>query len=508
MSKKLPTILFCILLSCFSGRIDAQTFGQYQVSQNKNGTFNLKSSNGQSDILSGYQEIKPLAFAHLLYDIQDDRYLLCTKGNKREIFSVASGIVILSHKTESIDFVLPTDETVQFIGTNRIPVQQPEWIVIYTDKGVSLLHGPKSKIIYQSEFGGMEIFTTRTKSLFRTSIRNYNATLINREGRILLDQCMSLSENQDGTFVIERDYRFGLADATGKILVAPCYQRITSYDYSHHFLIAEDTLNKAGVITTSGVIRIPFEYDINDYSDFEWAERINYCHNNIFFLHKNNTMWIVDSTNKPLTDVPLKRYDRRFEHPEFVKVFQGDLEGMFNTKSGKLIIAPIYTLDYVEVEDELLNKYQAIGAIKDGKWGLLSLKDGSTLIPFEYQPDVHNKTGEHLDDYGKSISRNFKGYNNFVLKKNGLFGIIDIHQNTLMPFEFEQISRGCKKLQTYKLILVKKNGLFGLYDAETYQEVIPPVYNQANCDLRLKKTTNGVEEVFYVQPDRTLKSEK
>jgi len=100
-------------------------------------------------------------------------------------------------------------------------------------------------------------------------------------------------------------------------------------------------------------------------------------------------------------------------------------------------------------------------ALKNKHWGVVDL-DNNTIIPFEYE------------QIQETIYKNELGKDTFIVQKNGLLGTIDFKNKTVIPIKFEAISGFCEtKIKGH---YVTKNGKTGIVD-KTGNIIIPTEYD-------------------------------
>lgn len=90
-------------------------------------------------------------------------------------------------------------------------------------------------------------------------------------------------------------------------------------------------------------------------------------------------------------------------------------------------------------------------ARKDGKWGYVSQDKDKKVIPYEYEA-VNNFMNMLSCDYCRSVSGGL-----IPVKKDGKMGIIDLKNNTVVPFEYTDILEG-----KGGVFIAQKNGIWGV----------------------------------------------
>lgn len=88
--------------------------------------------------------------------------------------------------------------------------------------------------------------------------------------------------------------------------------------------------------------------------------------------------------------------------------------------------------------------------------------------------DLHNKTV--LSGYD-SIDPIFNDHFKFIVEKNHKFGIVDLKNKIILPFEYDEISNWTEYGPRHSKFIVK-NGKTGLIDHESFKITIPTIYDQ------------------------------
>lgn len=244
------------------------------------------------------------------------------------------------------------------------------------------------------------------------------------------------------------------------------------------YFIYLNSLNKQGLVDTSGKIILPAEFDEINYYDTH----------GFLILRKNKKSAIYDADLKPILG---------FDY-DYIGSFLNDTLVMVNNLNHEMGVLNILSKQLIIPFD----KYERFTNIK---WGILGYKEGyfgffnpsgEIVIPFSkynrLSPEEENKfihgtnRDGHcvIDSVGKTIIPagaydDIGGYNKeadlFLVQKNGLWGAINIQNKIVIPIEYQAlegfsgdgISRATKNGQTF--FLSKKNYnlgniKFNLYD--------------------------------------------
>lgn len=141
-------------------------------------------------------------------------------------------------------------------------------------------------------------------------------------------------------------------------------------------------------------------------------------------------------------------------------------EYKFTVVNGNVVIEEEPHMDHILYTDALGDKsyderdryFEGYAAArKDGKWGYVSQDKDKKVIPYEYE--AVNEYASQLDYAGSDYCRPVTD-GHIAVKKNGMMGIINLENDTVVPFEFSVIMPGkngvyiaCKN-DTWGVILI------------------------------------------------------
>ncbi|HPO50343.1 MAG TPA: WG repeat-containing protein, partial [Spirochaetota bacterium] len=283
----------------------------------------------------------------------------------------------------------------------------------------------------------------------------------------------------EGIALVRKNSKYGYIDKNGKVIVNPVYEDGTNFNSNVAF-VKEDNL--WGMINKTG------NFIIKPYYDWVWGSQNDY-----YAVKKNNYYGIVN-------------------------------------KNGKVVVEIKY--DWVEIIKEKNNAILSL----EGKKGCVDLKNGKTLINFDYEDILYINEAERFiikkdalyyicDEDGKTLGNRYDNiYNDyyfsdyFYFTKNYNYGIIDKNDELILKedkYAFLKVISKDKKLiavrkfdEDYCRIIdfsgkeiaftryssidkfingffrSEKNGKYGLID-DNYNEVLPTVYENI---LKLEKS--------------------
>lgn len=326
--------------------------------------------------------------------------------------------------------------------------------VIVTINGKKGVVNADNKIIVPAEYermminpGGMLISAGR-KDLERDDAYNERGEKVN-EG---YEDCHYVN---DGIFFVKRNGKYGIIDLYRRVIFPPVYDRIDGATGGAYNLI------KGSEIT-------------------EWK--------------RTPMKEYVESKNKSKT-TPAAKKEEEGPIPGYKvltnKVSKNETRFGFSNMNGETVVPPIYYLGptnsagyafvshdgkkwgFIDMNNKVLLDFEyekvrdlpanmQVPLKKDGKMGVLQLPEGKVVLPFEY---------EHIEIANRKKARAY------VVKKDGLVGLLDADGKYLLPLEFSSIINDFKQNTT----VLKKNGLFGTwspfsdkYTEPVYKGVFPP----------------------------------
>lgn len=235
---------------------------------------------------------------------------------------------------------------------------------------------------------------------------------------------------------------------------------------------------KYGIIKSNGIATVPVEYDFAEYIDTNHhsSEYYNVRKGKLFQIYNKNLKKIGESY-EPVDN-------------DFSLLSQGILFKNLQRKYGIMSVNGDVLVSFQYTELQKLQSGYFLGK-KSGKSGILD-KSGKIKVPFQYDDlvefddeqelfianenqiiDIHNKIV--LSGYDNLVPV-YYNHEKFIVCKNKKYGIVDIHNKTLLPIEFDDISNWVE-YGPDKRHFIMKNGKHGLIEYETFKTIIPPIYD-------------------------------
>ena len=267
-------------------------------------------------------------------------------------------------------------------------------------------------------------------------------------------------------FVVSKAGQKGLYDAEGKCLFPIAFSTITSYN-NRYWLVNKD--GKQGLYSYMGKEILPPLYDSIEVACSYCTTASNYfiVKKGLYGLCNNNGEFIVD----PQYTAIEYRYLRYF------KLTKGDsCHYLFNYKN---IIKDITLDDAMPITMQRNEQKLFYFNYKQGKaWGLLR-ENGQPVIAVQYDKPLEKVGYIHSDSTAY-----------FIACKDNQFGLIDIDNNIVLPFQYKKIEH----TDFYNTIELTTDEGKQLYNMAKKQLALNLFYDKSNVTdryLYLKK--NGLE---------------
>ena len=504
--KNMKRFLLCIFSLWLSINAFSQPHSKYEITQDKKGKFSLvdKQTGKVVNKYKGCDLIDSIRGLRYPTNPEYKNYLMIQKGKLFYLYntSIDNEVMYLELKYKysiKIYEVRPESNEIEY---NRLsPNIVSDYINIQIEcKGitVSFLFNLKS---------GKFISTTQSYDATFYELINENLILghsltesfvIDDKGVIIVpDKINDFFHHFNGGFVYKNeDFMYGVVNYSGDTIAPFIYENAEAYS-RNNFAILETIERKAGVINKEGKIMIPFLYrpkHPNFYRSYSYSEygvfmlyKTDYSDSNFVFVDTNGVELIKEAHYQDAWELSsdyTSNYNRRYY---FVK---NENLGVYDTKQKKEIIPCKYGF----FKDIVETKFGVIGAKDEkGNWGLLSLENGTTIIPFEYESV---KTRYISTDDSVAI---------FILSKQGKYGLINYKGETQLPCEYSKISG-----TTYgNFLIIEKDGTYGLFDVKTSHFVIPIELKAIDKYLELEKIEDGkLLKGKYNVREKSIKWEK
>ncbi|MCZ4407616.1 WG repeat-containing protein [Cryomorphaceae bacterium 1068] len=317
--------------------------------------------------------------------------------------------------------------------------------------------------------------------------------IINRIGEFVVEPIYDdIGENSEGFFYVEKDGFFGYVNEAGENVIPFIYA--DAQDFHQGVAVVSDSSGAKGLINKVGNQITPFNYDwIESFTSIELPVR--YRQNGSFGLLNRGGLNLTDSLYQALGEFS----------DGLILASSDDLYGFLNTKGDTVIdflysyspaaltnskfengYAKVYQKDKVGVIDSTGFKvfpaiFEDIGTFtgnlipvkKRGKWGYSDL---DVNLALGYQYDYVSNFSDSLaivsedglfgviDTLGKTktplVFRSVEWIDTLLLVQDTAFGIISLTQDTLVPLQYDKISRIDKKVVQLK----RFNGTYDYYD--------------------------------------------
>ena len=268
------------------------------------------------------------------------------------------------------------------------------------------------------------------------------------------------------SFMISKEGQKGLYDAEGKCLIPIAFSTITSYNNRYWLVNKED---KQGLYSYMGKEILPPLYD-----NIEVA--CSYCTTaSNYFIVKKGLYGLCNNNGKFIVDPQYTAIEYRYLM--YFKLTKGDsCHYLFNYKD---IIKDITLDDAMPITMQRNEQKLFYFNYKQGKaWGLLR-ENGQPVIAVQYDKPLEKVGYIHSDSTAY-----------FIACKDNQFGLIDIDNNIMLPFQYKKIEH----TDFYNTIELTTDEGKQLYNMTKKQLALNLFYDKSNVTdryLYLKK--NGLE---------------
>lgn len=267
-------------------------------------------------------------------------------------------------------------------------------------------------------------------------------------------------------FVVSKAGQKGLYDAEGKCLLPIAFSTITSYNNRYWLVNKED---KQGLYSYMGKEILPPLYDSIEVACSFCTTASNY------FIVKKGLYGLCNNEGKFIVDPQYTAI--KYRYLRYFKLTKGDCcHYLFNYKD---IIKDITLDDAMPITMQRNEQKRFYFNYKQGKaWGLLR-ENGQPVIAVQYDKPLQKVGYIHSDSTAY-----------FIACKDNLFGLIDIDNNIMLPFQYKKIEH----TYLYNTIELTTDEGKQLYNMAKKQLALNLFYDKSNVTdryLYLKK--NGLE---------------
>lgn len=342
------------------------------------------------------------------------------------------------------------------LNSNATWVKQGELFGLYSKK--------ENKFLLNPDFSLFQIMSD-TASLAKKD--KLFAVVSNKTGEFLVEPSFEKVKKQTNKLIAFKEFgKWGLMTLGGKIIKTAQYD---SVDRIHPTMLLVQNEGKYGVLDMSSKPILPIEYEsIGSFSDglvpiykngkagyFSIIQTVAIVpqydsafsfKNGVAVIRKNGKYGLIDSKNKIVIPAENERISRDLKRPFVVLVNNGkskiyDLKA--NWQSGEF--------DKIEYTDTST----LIRVVEKGKYGFYNLTAKIFAIAPEYD----------------SVGAFFNGFS--ISKKNGKLGVIDVKDNSIIPFDYQRIQYEWVGVNMKFKVL--KDDKYGILD-KTGKVVIPLEY--------------------------------
>ena len=273
-------------------------------------------------------------------------------------------------------------------------------------------------------------------------------------------------------FVVSKAGQKGLYDAEGKCLLPITFSNI-SFDNSRYWLVNKD--GKQGLYSHMGKEIMPPRYDSIEVVCNYRTNAGNY------FIVKKGLYGLCNNEGKFIVDPQYTAI--KYRYLRYFKLTKGDsCHYLFNYKD---IIKDITLDDAMPITIQRNEQKRFYFNYKQGKaWGLLR-ENGQPIIAVQYDKPLQKVGYIHSDSTAY-----------FIACKDNLFGLIDINNKIVLPFQYKNI----QPTYLYNTIELTTDEGKQLYNTTKKQLVLNLLYdNSSVSDRYLYLKRNGLETAVDCQ---------
>lgn len=267
-------------------------------------------------------------------------------------------------------------------------------------------------------------------------------------------------------FVVSKAGQKGLYDAEGKCLLPIIFSNI-SFDNSRYWLVNKD--GKQGLYSYMGKEILPPRYDSIEVTSNYRTNAGNY------FIVKKGLYGLCNNEGKFIVDPQYTAIEYRYLR--YFKLTKGDsCHYLFNYKD---IIKDITLDDAMPITIQRNEQNLFYFNYKQGKaWGLLR-ENGQQIIAVQYDKPLEKVGYIHSDSTAY-----------FITCKDNLFGLIDINNKIVLPFQYKNI----QPTYLYNTIELTTDEGKQLYNMTKKQLALNLFYDKSSVsDHYLYLKRNGLE---------------
>ena len=283
-----------------------------------------------------------------------------------------------------------------------------------------------------------------------------NVGVINQHGVLILP-CQYASYEIDSSLVIYKDHigKTGIVSLDGNHIISVLCDRIQCISRIQHLnsrnldvTYKVERNGKYGLVS-NGKITLPIIYDAIDESDKGFHNCVIIKLNGKFGLY-----------NKRLEKVSVECiYDKIDILTNGVKVQASGLYGIVSLETGSVIVS----CEYQEIKNLCdYNHEQRYLVYNGNKWGVFN--DGKLIIPNIYEDINIVSQDDHI------VAGYYPLGEMYIARINGLYGLVDSSNNTLIPFEYQSINLVEESKYPYselvRYFIVQSHFLLGVYDSK------------------------------------------
>ena len=273
-----------------------------------------------------------------------------------------------------------------------------------------------------------------------------NKNLQHAFSNLSFDSATSFDSN--GNAIVEKKGKFGILKNDGKLVIPTDYNAIENYNSNGNPNPKFYSLTKGNRYALFNADLMKIAESDEEFFNITFSNQIQY----ISFKNFNSKYGLVNQ--KGNIKVPFI-YDESlyFDGNAFSIAKRNNKKGIIDINNREII--PFKFKELLQIDDDDVHLYIA------------SNQSGASVI------DIGNK----VILSGEEIQSVFNQPLKFIVKRNKKYGIVDLQNKNILPFEYDEISNWTENGPRHSKFIVK-DGKTGLIDENSLKITIPPIYDE------------------------------
>lgn len=273
-----------------------------------------------------------------------------------------------------------------------------------------------------------------------------NKNLYPAFSNLSFDSATSFDSNRNA--IVMKNGKFGILKNDGKIVIPTAYTAIENYNSNGDPNPQFYSLTRGNRYALFNADLMKIAESDEEFFNITYSNQIKY----ISFKNLKNKYGVVDQQGN--IKVPYI-YDENlyFDGNAFSIAKRNNKKGIIDINNREIV--PFKFSELLKIEDDDVDLFIASG------------QSGASVI------SLNNK----IMLAGEEIQSVFNQPLKFIVKRNKKYGIVDLQNNNILPFEYDEISNWTEYGPRHSKFIVK-DGKTGLIDENSFKITVPPVYDE------------------------------